>query len=68
MIETEIKALNRKLKLKRQALQLIRAEMEEIRCQLTILKLRKHVDGRIARNSESVDTARLDPIITSPRI
>jgi hypothetical protein len=62
MIDAEIKVLNRKLKLKRQALQVIRAEMEEIRHRLGLLRLRKSLEGKIPGTFDSAASARLDAV------
>jgi len=62
MIDSEIKILERKMKLKRQAVRLIQAELEEIRHQLALLRLRNYLGGKITRDFELAHSCRLDAV------
>ena len=62
MIDSEIKILERKKKLKRQAVRLIQAELEEIRHQLALLRLRNYLEGKITRDFEPAHSRRLDAV------
>jgi hypothetical protein len=62
MIDSEIKILERKMKLKRQAVRLVQAELEEIRHQLALLRLRQYLEGKITGDFEPAHSRRLDAV------